>query len=167
MLVQFSIKNFSCFKEKDKFSFVASNYDKITREKDNVFGNEKFGLRLLKSAVVYGANASGKSKFIEGFHFLQHFLYNSAKESQLNEAINIKPFLLSSETYKEPSCFEIVFTHQVMYRYGLEVDKDKVHSEWLFYKPHTKEVELFYRTFQMVYGKGQIWCCYPVFISRF
>jgi len=60
MLVQFSLQNYKCFKEEAVLSFIASNYDKDTREEDNVFQVEKFGLRLLKSAVVYGANASGK-----------------------------------------------------------------------------------------------------------
>ena len=149
MLIQFSFKNFKCFKEEAKLSLIASNYDKNTREEENIFTIDKFGLKLLRSAIVYGANASGKTKLIEGIGFMRNFILTSSKESQIDEPIDVNPFLLSSETEKEPSTFEIIFIHKnVMYRYGFEVDNEKVHSEWLYSKSNTKEVELFYRDFQ-------------------
>jgi len=149
MLIQFSFKNFKCFKEEVKLSLIASNYDKNTREEENIFTVEKFGLKLLRSAVIYGANASGKTKIIEGLRFMRNFILTSSKESQIDEPIDVSPFLLSSETDKNPSTFEIIFIHNnVMYRYGFEADKEKVHSEWLYSKTKTKEIELFYRDFQ-------------------
>ncbi len=146
MLLQFSIKNFRTFKDKVTLSLIASNYDKDTREDENIYSEENFGLRLLKSAVVYGANASGKSKLLDAFAFIRYFVINSSKESQKGETINVHPFLLSDETENEPSEFEIIFLYnKVLYRYGFEATKDKIVSEWLYYKPKTKEVELFYR----------------------
>lgn len=146
MLLQFSIKNFRTFKGKATLSLIASNYDKDTREEENVFYEETFGLRLLKSAVIYGANASGKSKLLEALAFMRYFALNSSKESQQGEAIQVDPFRLSTETEHEPSEFEVVFLYQqALYRYGFEATKDKIVSEWLFHKPKTKEVELFYR----------------------
>jgi len=67
VIIQFSVRNFKTFKERASLSLVASNYDKETREDDNISGDDIINLRLLKSAVIYGANASGKSKFIEAF----------------------------------------------------------------------------------------------------
>ena len=146
MLLQFSVKNFKTFKDKITLSLVASNYDKDTREEENIINNEKFGYRLLKSAVVYGANASGKSKLIDAIAFMRHFVINSSKESQKGESIDIEPFRLSKETENEPSEFEMVFLfNNELFRYGFEVRKQKVVSEWLYHKPKTKEVELFYR----------------------
>jgi uncharacterized protein len=146
MLLQFSIKNFRTFKDKATLSLIASNYDKDTREDENIYFEENFGLRLLKSAVVYGANASGKSKLFEAFAFIRYFIINSSKESQNGEFINVHPFLLSDETENEPSEFEIIFLYNnVLYRYGFEATKEKIVSEWLYCKPKTKEVELFYR----------------------
>ncbi len=149
MLIQFTFRNFKCFKEEAKLSLIASNYDKSIREEDNVFTDNKFGLRLLKSAIIYGANASGKTKLIEGLGFMRHFILNSSKESQIEEPIDVNPFILSSETNKKPSNFEIIFIHKnTMYRYGFEVDSKIVHSEWLYQKINTKEVQLFYRDYQ-------------------
>jgi AAA15 family ATPase/GTPase len=149
MLIQFSVRNFKTFKEKTTLSLIASNYDKETRETENVTNNEKYNLRVLKSAVIYGANASGKSKFIEALMFMRSFTITSSKESQKGDEISVEPFKLNSESEKEPSEFEVLFDFKnVMYRYGFEVDRNKIISEWLYHKPKTKEVELFYRDFQ-------------------
>lgn len=146
MLLQFSVKNFKTFKEKATLSLVASGYDKDTRESDNVHNDVQFNLRLLKSAVVYGANASGKSKLFEALMFMKRFVMNSSKESQIGDEIEVEPFLLNSETENLPSEFEVVFVFKnVLYRYGFEADRKNVVSEWLYYKPNTKEIELFYR----------------------
>lgn len=146
MLLQFSAKNFSLFKDKATLSLIASNYDKDTRENENIYTDEKNHYRLLKSAVIYGANASGKSKLLEVFAFVRDFVISSSKESQKGENIDVEPFRLSEDTENEPSEFEIIFIHNsVMYRYGFEATRKKIMSEWLYYKPNTKEVELFYR----------------------
>lgn len=146
MLLQFSVKNYKTFKDKATLSLIASNYDKDTRESENVFENEKFNYRLLKSAVIYGANASGKTKLLEAIAFMRYFVINSSKETQKGEPIQVAPFLLSSETENEPSEFEIIFLHNnEQFRYGFEVTVENVISEWLYHKPKTKEVELFYR----------------------
>jgi AAA15 family ATPase/GTPase len=146
MLLQFSIKNFRTFKDKATLSLIASSYDKDTREHENIVINENFGLRLLKSAVIYGANASGKSKLLDAFAFMRYFVINSSKESQKGETIEVEPFKLSTQTENEPSEFEIIFVYKnVLYRYGFEATAERIVSEWLYHKPKTKEVELFYR----------------------
>lgn len=146
MILQFSIKNYKTFKDKAALSLIASNYDKDTRENENIYYNEKFGLRLLKSAVVYGANASGKSKLLEAFSFMKDYVINSSKKGQKGDEIDIQPFKLNNVSENEPSEFEIIFVYKdVLYRYGFEVTRKKVVSEWLYYKPKTKEIELFYR----------------------
>ena len=98
MILQFSIKNYKTFKEKAALSLIASNYDKDTREDENIYHNEEFGLRLLKSAVIYGANASGKSKLLDAFAFMKKYVINSSKKGQKGDKIDVDPFRLNSET---------------------------------------------------------------------
>lgn len=142
MLLQFSIENYKAFKERAVLSMVASNYDTSTREKENVFLTSKFGYRMLKSAVIYGANASGKTKLLEAIAFMRHFVLSSAKD----ERIQVEPFRLNTETENEASEFEIIFLlNNELFRYGFEVTQKEVIAEWLYHRPHTKEVELFYR----------------------
>lgn len=149
MLVQVSFRNYKVFQDEVKLSLFASNYDKSTREQDNVFVVPKFGLRLLKSAVIYGANASGKTKLIDALHFMKELVLNSSKESQQGEKIAVEPFRLHTLSESAASMFEIVFIHDdQMYRYGFEVTQQEVVAEWLYHRPNTKEIEIFYRSGQ-------------------
>ncbi len=149
MLIQFSITNFKSFKNEATISLLATNYDKDTRINDNIVTNKQFNLQILKSAVIYGANASGKSKLLEALMFMRGFVISSSRDSQAGDPIHVDPFRLSSETEKAPSEFEAIFIqNNTIYRYGFEVDKQKVVAEWLFKKPKTKEIELFYRDHQ-------------------
>jgi len=149
MLIQFTIKNYKCFKEEIKFSLIASNYDKNTRVDENTFTIEKFGLRLLKSGVTYGANACGKTKLAEGVKAMKQIILNSSVESQIGKPIRVIPFLLNTETENAPTTFEIIFIYEnELYRYGFEADSSTVHAEWLYHRPKTKETELFYREYQ-------------------
>lgn len=157
MLVQVSIRNYKVFKEEVKLTMFASNYDKSTREQENVFEVPKFGLRLLKSAVIYGANASGKTKLMDAVYFMKDFILNSSKESQQGEQIETEPFRLNTATSTQSSMFEIVFIHEgEMYRYGFEVTPKEVVSEWLYHRPNTKEVEIFFREGQQfnIHGRS-------------
>jgi AAA15 family ATPase/GTPase len=145
MLIQFSVKNYKTFADEVKLSMVASKDD--TLQEKNVFSSG-FGYDLLKSAVVYGANASGKSKLIEAMRFMKSFVENSSNY-QSNKPINTAPFKLSTVKEKEPSLFEVIFIYEnEMYRYGFEVTTEKIISEWLFVRQKNgkpKETELFYR----------------------
>lgn len=154
MIVQFSVKNCKSFKDKCTFSMVASNYDKDTNESSNVIQLEQFNLRLLKSGVIYGANASGKSKFIDAIAFAKNFILKSSTEGQSNDLILIDSFRLSIETILKPSEFEFIFVHaDTRYRFGFEAGTTEIISEWLYSqsnKPKSKEIELYYRDNQDV-----------------
>ncbi|MCH8961111.1 MAG: ATP-binding protein [Bacteroidetes bacterium] len=146
MLIEFTVGNYRSFKDPVTFSMVAAKLrarDKALDE-HNVFPlTDK--ISLLKSCAVYGANASGKSNLVHAFRFMRHFVLNSSKDSQADEPISIDPFLLSTETENEPSVFEMVFyVEGKRYRYCFTVDKQKVHSEWL-YHARVKETNLFNR----------------------
>lgn len=151
MLIQFSVKNYKTFKERATLSLVASNYDKKVREDENVISKNQFGLRLLKSAVVYGANASGKSKFYDAINFARNFIIDSATDYNAGDKIPVEPFLLNSKSEKEPSEFEFVFLfNNARYRYGFELTENEIIGEWLYEKSKVKEIELFYRQFQKI-----------------
>jgi uncharacterized protein len=146
MILEFSVTNYKVFKDRATMSFVASNYDKSTLEDQNVKSLPDLGLRILNSAVLYGANASGKTKFFEAIEFMRQFVRKSSKEGQKGEKIAVQPFLLSETTEHEPSEFEVVFVQDgTMYRYGFACTSQAVLSEWLFFKPKVRETQVFYR----------------------
>ncbi|MEH2284358.1 MAG: ATP-binding protein [Nostoc sp.] len=147
MLIEFSVGNYRSFKEQVTFSMVAANLVAKDKKLDenNVFEIEN-DLKLLKSAAIYGANASGKTNLATALGFMRWFMINSSKETQSTEKIGVERFKLSTETEAQPSFFEIVFLmNDKRYRYGFEATLDKVVSEWLFYVPKSKETKLFER----------------------
>ncbi|MEH1811145.1 MAG: ATP-binding protein [Nostoc sp.] len=147
MLIEFSVGNYRSFKEQVTFSMVAANLVAKDKKLDenNVFEIDN-DLKLLKSAAIYGANASGKSNLATALNFMRWFMINSSKETQSTEKIGVEQFKLSTETEDKPSFFEIVFLiNGKRYRYGFEVTIEKVVSEWLFYVPKIKETRLFER----------------------
>jgi uncharacterized protein len=147
MLIEFSIGNYRSFKDRVTFSMVAANL--VSKEKsldiNNAFDIDK-NLKLLKTAAIYGANASGKSNLAKALSFMKWFMVNSSKETQSTDEIGVEPFRLSTETEGRPSFFELVFLMgKQKYRYGFEVNQERVIAEWLFYVPNVRETKLFER----------------------
>lgn len=144
MLIEFSVGNFRSFKEPVTFSMVAAKITAQNRvlNQDNLFQSKN--LTLLKSAAIYGANASGKSNLLAAFGFMRRFILGST-DSNSEEQIDVESFLLNTETIGQPSYFEAVFQiDEIRYRYGFEVSRSKVQTEWLFHTK-TRESESFWR----------------------
>ena len=140
MLIEFTIGNYLSFKDKKTLSLEATA---IKDNPENVIKEGKYN--LLRSAVIYGANSSGKSNLIKAFEKMLKTIKDSAKGSSTDE-MDIIPFLLSNETEYKPSYFEILFLIRgTRYRYGFEADKKTVHSEWLYECVNNKENNLFIR----------------------
>lgn len=147
MLIQFSTKNFLSFKEKATLSLVAGKTKSKNPELDKgaIFSVVN-GLPLLKCAVIYGANASGKSNIFEAISFVKSFVLNSSKESQADEAIQVTPYRLNVDFESKASEFEIVFSADgIVYEYSFAVDNNFIHAEKLIQHKKTKEVTLFNR----------------------
>lgn len=146
MIIEFSVGNFRSIKDVETLSMMASPKVSANKELDvkNVHRvSDK--LTLLKSKAIYGANASGKSNMVKALDAFKDIVAESVKDDDILSKV-IEPFRLSTETKDRPSFFQLQFLlNGVQYRYGFEVSKRKVHSEWLFGKPGTKEVKFFVR----------------------
>lgn len=141
MLLEFSVSNYLSLKTKTTLNLLATP---IKEHIDtNIFSTGRY--ELLKGAVIYGANASGKSNFIKAMSTMRRLVLQSFEQSSADE-LDIVPFLLNTETEGKPSFFEAVFLiDNVQYRYGFEVDNSKVHAEWLFEAQKKAEKPLFMR----------------------
>jgi AAA15 family ATPase/GTPase len=144
MLIEFSVGNFRSFNAPVTFSMVAANITAKNKalDRNNVFQIKN--MSLLKSAAIYGANASGKSNLLAAFGFMRKFVLEST-ESNSEDIIPVQPFLLNTGSLNQPSYFEVIFQIEgTRYRYGFEVSKSKVQTEWL-YRTKIRESELFWR----------------------
>jgi AAA15 family ATPase/GTPase len=140
MFLQFSVNNYRSIKDTVTFSMACG-----AKDNDNFFSIGKYD--LLPSAVIYGANASGKSNLLRAMAFMRNMVLNKDKVIQSTDTLKHDPFRLNTSTKDASSTFEIVFfIGEIKYRYGFEADITTVYSEWLFEDASgRKEAKLFYR----------------------
>ncbi|MCT4319300.1 AAA family ATPase [Elizabethkingia anophelis] len=144
MLVQFTVGNFLSFNGKRTLSLEARGISELKTNIAN-FKPEK----ILRSAVIYGANSSGKSNLIKALDRMRDVVLDSVKLNDTDE-LDYSPFLLSSETENQPTFFEVVFWQDsTRYRYGFEYTLEQIVNEWLFAgKSEKTEKTLFIRTLE-------------------
>ena len=152
MLVNFRVENFKSFKDMTEFSMEAT---KLKNLKDsNTF--DVNNISLLKSAVVYGANASGKSSLLDAMATMKEIIEDSISIEKTDN-FQAQPFLLNSETANKETLFEIEFIiEDIIYRYGFEIAiNSDILKEWLYQKklqPKARERQLFKREKQQLIG---------------
>ncbi|MBF0457683.1 MAG: ATP-binding protein [Nitrospirae bacterium] len=147
MLIEFSVTNYRSINQKQTLSMVAAKGG--TAEDKNTFPTNISGLPyLLRSAVIYGANASGKTNVIRALAFMRSFVINSFSQLSEGSSINVKPFLFDAVSAKNPSEFEIIFVIDgTRYQYGFSVNGAMITEEWLISYPPGKHHLWFTRMF--------------------
>ncbi len=144
MLVEFKVSNFRSIKDEQTFSMVASTGKEL--EETHTFETGGFNKGLLKSAAIYGANASGKTSLCLALEMMQSIVVESSLDKHRGHALPVEPFKLDTEMLEKPTEFEIVFMSEgVRYQYGFSATKKRVVSEWLFAFPEGRTQRWFWR----------------------
>ena len=140
MLIRFSFKNFKSFKDENLLDMEATS---LKEHEYNVVKNDN--VNLLKVAAIYGANASGKTNVLQAFDYMKKRILVS-DDSKANSPIdeeNIYSFMINNEPISLE--VEILARNNKIYKYGFEVSKDIIISEWLYEKRINKFYEIFER----------------------
>ncbi len=149
MLIEFSLTNFRSIKDRQTLSLAAYNRDKNLPQ--NIIQKDLPGLsntQYLKSAVIYGANASGKSNFYKAAEFFYHLIVNSATALKPDDETGVSPFRLDEKSMNEPSEFEITFESEwIRYQYGAKLNNEQILEEWLIAYPYGQPQNWFHREF--------------------
>ncbi|MBI5604799.1 MAG: ATP-binding protein [Deltaproteobacteria bacterium] len=147
MFIEFNVTNFRSIKETLTLSMAASKYYRGLEE-TNCLESGITGLpKLLRSGVIYGPNAGGKSNLFKAMQFMQAFVLTS-HALQEGKMISVAPFALTAETREDPCEFEIFFIQdQVRYQYGLALNTARVVKEWLLAYPEGKAQRWFERSY--------------------
>ena len=146
MLIYFSVENFRSIRDDITLSLVAGPGNEYSRSNimhspRGIRNTEKF--RILKSAVIYGPNASGKSNLINAIATMKHIVVVSALHYG---KLPITPFRLNNETANAPSTFEVMFLFNgVRYQYGFSATEEVIHEEWLYAYPNNRAQTWFER----------------------
>lgn len=154
MLIQFRFKNFRSFRDDTILDLSAT---KVTEHSDRVIqiGAE----RLLPTAAIFGANASGKSNVIQAFRYMmtyvvESFAYGGESDDKKSKTRKPRytPFLFDNASKDAESSFEVYFITSEedgcrSYNYGFTLNRDGIVEEWLNSKAKTaREYKMiFYR----------------------
>lgn len=165
MLIEFNVTNYRSIHGVQTLSMAASKYYKGLEE-TNCFTTGVGGLPpLLRSAVIYGPNAAGKSNLFRALQFMRNFILES-HSLQEGQPIATALFALSSQSRIEPSEFEIFFVQDdVRYQFGFAVTQERVVREWLLAFPEGKAQRWYERTFDPA-GEKEAWYFGSKFTGR-
>lgn len=145
MLIEFKVKNFRSIRDEQTLSLVATKANKELP--DNVIDKPlkgMAGLKYLKGAALYGANASGKSNVLLALRYLADLVENSANRLKPGDSTGAEPFKLDQKCILEPSEFEVTFEMDgTRYLYGVRVTIQRIVEEYLYAYPE---------------GRAQCWC---------
>ena len=138
MLLEFSCANHKSIREEIVFSALAGS-DTTYEEKTQQFE----GHRILKSAVIYGANGSGKSNFIDAVNFVKMLVINSINY-QPGQGMRQLPHKL--EGFEKESVYRIQFvTKNARYVFGFSLKNMLVTEEYLYFFPNGRQAKIFER----------------------
>jgi AAA15 family ATPase/GTPase len=117
-----------------------------------------FKHKLLKSAVIYGANASGKTKLLEAMELMRDMVCDLSQRYSAGDELPYNPYLFSEKTEKAPSSFEASFITNsgIRYRYGFSSTNKTITGEWLYQGNKRGESLIFNRENQQFNIKGKI-----------
>lgn len=141
MLISFSLANWLSFRDEATLSMVPTSLRKFNWTLSNFSSEPK---RLLPIAVIYGANASGKSNFFKGLSFLKNFIVSGREEGK---PTLVTPYRLDPDMAGEPTKFSILIrTDEKVYEYNISMNTKKVVYESLIkYEKNDKSIMLFER----------------------
>ena len=135
MLIEFSVTNFRSIKEEACLSLVASR-DKKHGDSNVVepkLAENGRPIQLLRSAAIYGANASGKTNLLRGLQTMRDIVLNAS--GSLDE-LPVTPFRFDPECHTLPTSFEVICVADgVRYQYGFSATPHEVIDEWLYAWP--------------------------------
>ncbi|MEI7995812.1 MAG: ATP-binding protein [Methylococcaceae bacterium] len=141
MIVSFSVSNFRSFSSEQTLSLVASNRLSGSHE-DHACSIPGTKEKVLKTAVLYGANGAGKSNLFKALHYLKTIVLKPRKR---NSGMEREKFLFSVDA-DEPSVFDLQFiVDNKLYRYGVKVNDHRIMEEWLYEVVGSKQKNLYER----------------------
>lgn len=141
MVHELRIKNFLSFKEETIISFEAS---KDVFQQDSMLVTMNDGTRLSRLAIVYGANASGKSNLLAAFEYLFWFWKRKTGDDEL--LTGVEPFALDDDTPSQPSEFELkIYVNDKKYVYQLSLTPKNILSEKLLVYNSNQPSQLMHR----------------------
>ncbi|MHB0984064.1 MAG: AAA family ATPase [Sulfuricella sp.] len=131
MLLEFRVGNYRSIRNEQVLSLVASTDVELADTHLMPTGLKAFP-SAVRSAVVYGPNASGKSTLLFALNYMRAVVAESAAVIQPGQTYNVQPFKLDQAFAKAPTKFEMTFlVDDVRHQYAFEMTPQRFVSESL------------------------------------
>lgn len=141
MILNYKFQNFMSFQDNVEFSMMAPNTEVKERFPDN-YVHVAPACDILKTAVIVGENAGGKSNFVESLGCLKHFFRENDEVKSYRDMIHINN-VTGKCVKKRDTCqkFEVEawLEQRCFYRYYLETDFAGIVKEELSYKERSED----------------------------
>lgn len=125
MLISFSVSNYRSFGEEVTLNLVASN--KLSDHRNHCLPIGDTGKSVLRTAVLYGANAAGKSNLVRAMDFAQSLVLENRRRGP-----TVERFQFAAEFDTRPSSFEFQFLIlDRVFTYGFDLRPARIEAEWL------------------------------------
>lgn len=145
MLIEFKVTNFRSINDTQTLSMVAGSKAEL-KEKNTFTSGIPALPDILRSAVIYGPNAAGKSNLLHALWFMDRFVATSQSMQEGEDIKWVVPFLLNKEGRNTPSEFEVIFVQDnIRYQYGFSANNVRVMREWLIAYPENRPQRWFER----------------------
>ena len=141
MLIRFSVENWRCFRDTAAINLTAANE---RQHKERLPAVGKYRMKLLPISAIYGANASGKTSFLEALAFLQTLVIDGTFNKA--QKINLERFKMDADYLNKPSSFSIsVLINGLIYSYEITLLPEKILSEKLIIENTNTAYDVFTR----------------------
>jgi len=153
MLIEFRVKNFRSLRDEQTLSLVADK-DKSLQESNTMPSGIKAAPTLLRSMVIFGPNAGGKSNLIKALQFMRAVVAESASVMQPGQAFHTQSFRFEATSVAQPTEFDVSFVLDgIRYQFGFALTAQRITREYLLVYKAFKPQLWFERYFDEESGK--------------
>src|SRR5690606_10770335 len=138
------IENFRSIKEPLILQLTTENRLKEDELPNNSFSENE--IEILKSLLIYGRNASGKSNILLALRALTYLVENSDSFKHEEKIEPYEPFLFNSSSKNKPVKFEVDFItieNKTKFKYIVSFNQSEIVHEALYIFPLGTQAKLF------------------------
>ena len=159
MLLDIEVENLKSFKEETVFSMEAEDNEEDRNAFEIIIGNKK--MKLLRTSVLFGGNASGKSNFTSILNIFRYYLFNKGIEKYNKEG-----FRFGEEEKNSIIKVRNIIENKI-YEYILEINFNarKVVKEELYVATEEKKLVFKRENNRIIEYDAEIFSEYEVTIS--
>lgn len=146
MLLEFRVRNFRSIRDEQVLNLGAASDGELAETHLAPTGLASMP-SAVRSAVVYGPNASGKSTLLFALNYMRAVVAESASVIKPGQTFNVQPFKLDKASAAAPTEFELTFLiDSVRHQYAFSMTPERIVTETLVVYRTSRPTQLLHRS---------------------